>query len=86
MMARSEAVNEPLLLDAGGLAKLLGVSRRHIQSLDAAGRIPVSISLERCRRWRADEIRAWVAAGCPTRVQWLACTASPHLRMLGGGR
>ena len=63
---------EPALTDAAGVAKLLGVSRRHIQALDSSGRIPAPIKLGRCSRWSIEEIRRWSAAGGPSRVRWLA--------------
>jgi excisionase family DNA binding protein len=64
--------DEALLTDAAGVARLLGVSKRHVQALDSSGRIPAGISLGRSRRWRVDEIRQWCEAGCPARAQWLA--------------
>ncbi len=65
--------DEALLTDAAGVAKLLNVSKRHVQALDSSGRLgPMSISLGRSRRWRVDEIRSWILANCPSRGQWLA--------------
>jgi len=71
---------EPLLVDAAGLAVLLGCSRRHVQAMDSSGRLgPRSIALGRSRRWSVDEVRRWIALGCPSRGAWLA-------RQQGGSR
>ena len=64
--------DEALLTDAAGVAKLLNVSKRHIQALDSSGRLgPMSVALGRSRRWRVDEIRRWCQAGCPSRARWM---------------
>lgn len=52
------------------LAKMLSVSVRHIERQDSAGRIPRPIRIGRSKRWRTDEITAWLEAGCPDRVTW----------------
>lgn len=63
---------EPLLLDAIAVAKLLSVSRRHVQAMDCNGRLgPQGIKLGRSIRWRRDEIVRWVEAGCPPRAKWI---------------
>ena len=81
------AEGEPLLLDATGVGQLLSISRRHLQHLDSSGRLgPRSVGLGRSRRWAVAEIRAWVTAGCPARPAWLAMTAGPMLRIVGGNR
>lgn len=52
------------------LASKLGVSRSMIHKLNAAGKLPPPVRLGRCLRWRAAEINAWLAAGCPSRAAW----------------
>lgn len=44
----------------------LGISVRTLRRLADAGKGPKPIRLGRCLRWRAADIEAWVAAGCPT--------------------
>ncbi len=78
--------DEALLTDAAGVGKLLQVSVRHVQKLDASGRLLAGISLGRAKRWRVDEVRRWVAAGCPARAVWMALQQGPALRPPGGGR
>lgn len=52
------------------LGTLLGISRSMVHKLNSAGKLPAPVRLGRCLRWRADEIAAWVAAGCPSRADW----------------
>ena len=61
---------EPILLDAKGAAALLAVGKTHLYGLLASGRLPRPVRLGRAVRWRADELRAWTAAGCPSAERW----------------
>ena len=60
----------PLLLTAREAASLCGKALRTWRTWDAAGLIPQPIRIGRSTLWRADELRAWVAAGCPKRRDW----------------
>ena len=62
----------PLLLSAEMAATLCGRSLRTWRSWDTAGRIPRPVRIGRSTLWRADELRAWIAAGCPRRDAWEA--------------
>lgn len=62
---------EPLLVDAARLAVILSVSVSHIHALDNAGKIPKARNLNKSKRWSTAEIRQWIAAGCPGRVEWI---------------
>lgn len=62
----------PLLLRAAEAAAQCGVALRTWRAWDSAGRIPHPMRIARSTRWRADELRAWVAAGCPDRETWQA--------------
>src|ERR1700677_1579306 len=62
----------PLLLDIRGLAKLLSRSVGSLWRDDAAGRLPRAVRIGSSKRWRLDEIRDWVSAGCPSRADWEA--------------
>ena len=60
----------PLLLVASEAAAMCRLSLRTWRSLDYTGRIPRAIRLGHSTRWRADELRAWIAADCPRRNEW----------------
>jgi excisionase family DNA binding protein len=61
-----------LALSAAQVAKLLGISQRHLWALNAAARVPRSIRFGRSVRWSLDELRAWLAAGARERAEWEA--------------
>ena len=61
----------PLLIDLGELAQKLGICRRSAERLEISGQIgPRRIVLGRSVRFRAAEIEAWIASGCPKREVW----------------
>ncbi len=60
----------PLLATARTAAAMCGISVRTWRTWDAAGRIPQPVRIGRLTRWRVDELRAWVEAGCPRRREW----------------
>jgi len=64
----------PLLVGAIEAARLCGVSERTWWTLHAGGRCPLPVRLGRRTLWRADELPAWIAAGCPARDRWQAIT------------
>jgi predicted DNA-binding transcriptional regulator AlpA len=57
---------EPLLIRANELAGILNVSRRTLWRLKSAGALPRPMRLGAAIRWRFEEIKQWIAAGCPT--------------------
>lgn len=67
-----EAGLGPLLLTAKQAAVMCGKSLRTWRSWDAAAWIPRPVRIGRSTLWRLDELRAWVAAGCPRRDEWEA--------------
>ena len=71
---------EPLAVSGPEAARLVGVSSRHWARLDARGLAPAGVRLGRRRVWTLEELRAWLAAGCPSRDSWDA------LREARGGR
>jgi predicted DNA-binding transcriptional regulator AlpA len=68
--ARSATERSPLLVTARQAAAMCGKSLRTWRSWDAAGRIPRPVRICRSTMWRVDELRRWVAAGCPRRDEW----------------
>jgi len=61
-----------LLVTARQASVMCGKSLRTWRSWDAAGWIPRPVRIGRSTLWRLDELRAWVAAGCPRRDEWEA--------------
>ena len=62
---------ERLLVSAKDAARLLDISRAQLWKLHSQGKIPMPVRLgTRAPRWRMDELRAWLAAGCPDRLTW----------------
>ena len=60
-----------LVLHAAEVAKLLGISVRHLWTCHSSGRLgPRPIALGRAKRWRLDEVRDWIDAGAPPRDEW----------------
>ena len=66
-MNESESDQEPVLLPASRVAKMLQVSTRTLWRLLAAGKLINPVKLGRSVRWRKDELMKWIAAGCPPR-------------------
>jgi len=67
---------ECLVATAAEVAKLLGISERHLWACHADGRLgPRPLAFGRAKRWRVAEIHAWVAAGAPARDRWDAIQA-----------
>ena len=69
---RASIVDPPdvLLLNAHHAAALCSTSARTWRAWDAAGKIPAPIRIGRRTFWRTEELRHWVAAGCPDRLTW----------------
>jgi predicted DNA-binding transcriptional regulator AlpA len=64
---------EPLTVGNKGAARLLGISQSHLFAMKRAGKLgPTPVRLGRCCRYRVQELRAWLDAGCPARSRWAA--------------
>lgn len=61
---------EALAITAEELAELLGISKRHLWSLNAKAKLPRPVRLGRSVRWSLPEVRDWLAAGAPDREAW----------------
>ena len=71
-LPNSGKATAPLLLRVPEAAALCNSAVRTWRTLNAIGKIPRPIRLGRSIYWRPDELKAWVAAGCPDRVTWEA--------------
>jgi predicted DNA-binding transcriptional regulator AlpA len=70
-MARTgTTTQDAIALTPKQVSKLLGISMRHLASLNSTGRIIRPIRLGRCLRYSADELQDWLAAGAPPRDKW----------------
>jgi len=45
---------------------------RTVRTWDASGKLPKPVRIGGRVVWRTDEIRAWLTAGAPSRVDWEA--------------
>ena len=59
-----------LLIDFKEAASLLKVSPRTIWRMRSSKVIPDPIRVGRAVRWRYDELKVWVEAGCPPQKKW----------------
>ena len=72
---------DPVLLTISQAAAAMGISRAMFFKLYNKGRVPPPIKLaERCPRWGKDELREWVAAGCPSGEQWAEMRKKDSIR------
>ncbi len=61
---------EPILISATCAAALCGVSIRQWWRWDSGGATPRSVRIGSTKRWRREELLAWITAGCPSREEW----------------
>ena len=62
---QSISTSEPLLVTAVELAQLLHISTRTLWRLRSAGQLPQPVRFGGTVRWRLEEVRKWIAEGCP---------------------
>jgi predicted DNA-binding transcriptional regulator AlpA len=72
MSRRTDSAPSPLLVDVRDAAAMVGCARRTWLSWSASGRTPASVKLGALRRWSVEDLRAWVALGCPPRAEFEA--------------
>lgn len=70
MIQNVEQQSQTLMATVGDVARMLHISIRQVWRLHSIGRLPNPVRLGNCVRWRIDEIRAFVEAGCPCRQEW----------------
>jgi len=59
-----------LCVGASDLALMLKISPRQVRRLNSMGELPAPVMLGGCTRWSVEELRAWIAAGAPSRERW----------------
>jgi predicted DNA-binding transcriptional regulator AlpA len=63
---------EPLLMPAAEAARLCGISEASWYRLKSAGMLPAPVKLGGRVLWRIEDLRLWIALGCPSRVEFEA--------------
>lgn len=66
--AATEVIARPSLLPATEVAKILAISQRTLWRLESSGKLPMAVRIGSSKRWRQDELFAWIDAGCPPRT------------------
>lgn len=61
---------EAMLFSAKEAAAFIGISRSLFYELNAEAKIPAAIRLGKRVLWRKEEMKEWICAGCPNRVEW----------------
>jgi predicted DNA-binding transcriptional regulator AlpA len=61
---------DALAIPADAVAEILSISARTVRRMHSAGLLPRPVRVMGSVRWRVDELRAWLAAGCPDRKTW----------------
>jgi excisionase family DNA binding protein len=64
-MSAGSVFEESLLITAEQLAGMMQVSTRTLWRLLSAGKLIKPIRLGGNVRWRLDEVKTWISAGCP---------------------
>ena len=67
----------PLAVDARGAARLCSLGERTWRRHNAAGLVPRPVRLGGRLLWIVAEVQQWLAAGCPSRVEWERRNAAP---------
>jgi predicted DNA-binding transcriptional regulator AlpA len=63
---QTEPANQStLLIDVREVALQLGLSERSVWRFARTAKMPLPMKLGKARRWRAEEVRAWINEGCP---------------------
>ncbi len=73
---RADAGVPPLLVDTDEAATLCAVSPASWYRLKAAGKTPAPIHLGGKVLYRVEDLRLWVAMGCPTQKEYAARRAA----------
>lgn len=61
------AANDPLLISADQFASMIQLSTRTLWRLLSAGKLPEPVRIGGSVRWRIDDVKLWIASGCPAR-------------------
>jgi predicted DNA-binding transcriptional regulator AlpA len=59
------------LVTAREFAEMLGLDSKTIVRWSKEGFAPSPVRIGKVLRWKRDEVRSWIEAGCPGRLRWL---------------
>ncbi len=65
MVGGNSAEAGPLLATAAEVAKMIRISPRTLWRLVSADQVPEPLRIGGAVRWRVDDIKQWIGAGCP---------------------
>ena len=75
--------DEPAVLDAEGVGRVLGIGRAKVYELDGRDELPEPVVIGRVRRWVRIELLAWLAHGAPKRTTWARVWPRVRREVLG---
>lgn len=58
-----------LLLNTRETSRMLRLSEKTLYTLEKTGRMPKAIRIGSAVRWSYEELKAWIAAGCPSQTE-----------------
>jgi excisionase family DNA binding protein len=67
---KSPNAESELLLDNDQVSKLLKLSAKTLYTMRKEKRMPEPMVFGSAIRWRHEELRAWINAGCPPQSEW----------------
>ena len=70
MAPKQQPQTDPLLVTVQEAAKLLKISDRTMYRMVELGHAPGPVHLGAAVRWKLDELKAWITAGCPSMKEW----------------
>ena len=59
------SLGQPVFITVDQLATMLQVSSRTVWRMRSGGQVPTPVRICGSVRWRLDDVRAWIAEGCP---------------------
>ncbi len=69
-IADPKTAPEPGLLTAEQAWEFCALSKSAWYKARASGKIPAPVKIGGALRWRLEELRLWIAAGCPPAAKW----------------
>ncbi len=79
IVRRSETANQSWTADRHARnSEATKLSERTIWEMNSSGKMPKAIRIGRAVRWSFDELKEWIAEGCPARAKWEQRRATKH--------